>query len=231
MGAPRHQALRVGIDHAPPIPMQMGTPEDGSFRGYEVSLLDELATRLARTITYRRAFWSALVQELTDGKIDIICSAATITPERLRIVDFCQPHLQLKLAAVMRISPSLHEIDWTNLRSGVRAGTTAEEWLSRRQVNPAMRSESNDTLYTALADGILDVVVDDSPIALHFSQAIAGLHYAGPLPGPVSTYGIMVRKGDSLLEAINQHLADMEADSTLPDLRRQTFGTDHLLVA
>ena len=37
--------LVVGLDVAPPIPMQQGRPEDGDFRGYEVDLL-EVAGRL-----------------------------------------------------------------------------------------------------------------------------------------------------------------------------------------
>jgi ABC-type amino acid transport substrate-binding protein len=38
MGAAGEKVLRVGIDDAPPVPMQMGRPESGDFRGYEVDL-------------------------------------------------------------------------------------------------------------------------------------------------------------------------------------------------
>ena len=36
------------------------------------------------------------------GRLDAVCSAATVTPERARTVDFCTPHLTLTLAVVMR---------------------------------------------------------------------------------------------------------------------------------
>ena len=81
--------LIVGLDDAPPIPMQIGTPEEGNFRGYEVDLLEEVARRLGVRLRYRRAYWSVIVDELEAGDIDIICSAATITEERRRQAD-CQ---------------------------------------------------------------------------------------------------------------------------------------------
>jgi ABC-type amino acid transport substrate-binding protein len=44
--------LRVGIDDAPPVPMQMGDPASETFCGYEVDLLRLLAKRLNRAIEY-----------------------------------------------------------------------------------------------------------------------------------------------------------------------------------
>ena len=37
--------VRVGIDDAPTVPMPLGNPETGDFRGYEVDLLGEVARR------------------------------------------------------------------------------------------------------------------------------------------------------------------------------------------
>jgi len=36
-----NRTVRVGIDDAPPAPMQLGNPDVGDFRGYEVDLLEE----------------------------------------------------------------------------------------------------------------------------------------------------------------------------------------------
>ena len=79
MDSHRNPILRIGIDDAPPVPMQIGTPESGDFHGYEVDLLQKLAERLDFTIQYRRVLWSALVGELSSGNLDLVCSAATVT--------------------------------------------------------------------------------------------------------------------------------------------------------
>ena len=56
------RVLRVGVDDAPPIPMQMGDPALDRFRGYEVDLLELIAERLSCTNQYRRAWLLAELQ-------------------------------------------------------------------------------------------------------------------------------------------------------------------------
>ena len=221
--------LRVGIDDAPPIPMQIGSPETGDFRGFEVDVLEQIAKRLSLALHYHRAFWSVIVRELAAGNLDIVCSAATITEERTREVDFCVPHLRQALATVKRAGiPS--GLPLSALRLGVRAGTTAETYARDRGVTQfAQVSESNEELYAALASGAFDAIIDDSPIARHFSRAHSQLRFGDILPDSQGAYAIMVRKGeDALRERINIVLNDMERDGTLRDLRQKWFRGERL---
>lgn len=220
--------LIVGLDDAPPVPMQIGTPEEGNFRGYEVDLLGEVARRLGVRLRYRRAYWSVIVDELEAGDIDIICSAATITEERRRQADFCEPHLKLTLAVVTRDDLPDVGTNYAGLRVGLRRGTTAEKFARSHGVSdPAMLCESNEEMYDALRTGNLDVIVDDSPIAAHFAHKTPGLRYAGALPGTDGAYAIMVRKGNvELVKAIDEELAAMERDGTLAGLREHWFNTE-----
>jgi polar amino acid transport system substrate-binding protein len=87
-------------------------------------------------------------------------------------------------------------------------------------------------LYNALANGLVDAVIDDSPIALHFAQAVPGLRYAGPFEGTTGEYAVMLRKGNAKLrERINSALESMESDGALPALRKTWFKTDSTLIA
>jgi polar amino acid transport system substrate-binding protein len=211
--------LLVGIDDAPPVPLQIGSPEAGDFRGYEVDLLEALARRLEVRLAYKRAYWSAIVGDLEAGGLDIVCSAATVTAGRRRTVDFCRPHLSLTLAVVTRADDQ-SGITLERRRLGVRAGTTAEGYARAHGGEPSQRSESNEELYAALAAGQLDAVVDDGPIAAHFARAVAGLRLAGTLSGSDASYAIMVRKGnDALRHALDAALEKLEADGTLRGLR------------
>jgi ABC-type amino acid transport substrate-binding protein len=65
--------VRVGIDDAPTVPMPLGNPETGDFRGYEVNLLGEIGRRAGFRLSYRRALWSAIVSERMTGEADLIC--------------------------------------------------------------------------------------------------------------------------------------------------------------
>jgi polar amino acid transport system substrate-binding protein len=213
--------------------MQIGTPESGDFHGYEVDLLQKLAERLDFSIQYKRALWSVIVKDLSSGSLDLVCSAATVTAERAREVDFCAPHLKLSLALVIREELSA-DLDISASRVGVRHGTTAAAYLRQRSGGkaPAMLSESNEELYSALARGMLDGVIDDSPIALHYSRAIPGLKYAYRFEGTEGEYTVMIRRGNtSLRDQINVRLAEMEFDGTLPSLRRNWFNSENLFIA
>jgi ABC-type amino acid transport substrate-binding protein len=100
---------------------------------------------------------------MKNGMLDAVCSAATITPDRAREVDFCRPHLEISLVVVKRQDESLR--DAFNGRIGVRSGTTAESFAAKRAPGCiAKRSESNDELYELLGSGEIDAVIDDSPM-------------------------------------------------------------------
>src|SRR5439155_15627853 len=149
--------------------------------GYEVDLLEEAARRLGLQIRYRRSLWSVIVSELASGTLDAICSAATVTEDRKREVDFCQPHLKLQLAVVRRQGSPGGKAFHRN-QVGVRRGTVAEAYVRERGTSPAYLTESNDDLYLALSSAKIDVVVDDSPIATYFSRLMPGLCVVGLLP-------------------------------------------------
>lgn len=219
------RTIRVGIDDAPPAPMQLGSPDKGDFRGYEVDLLKEVGRRAEFRFRFRRALWSVIVRELVTGEVDLVCSAATVTREREREVDFCSAHLNVALAVVKRAGIT-KDSTITGLRLGVRRGTTAEAYVRQHTtVVPMQVSESNEELYVLLGAGGLDAVIDDSPIAKWFSHSVAGLQFAGVLPGTDAAYAIMVRKGNNNLRAeINRALEEMANDGTRRMLFLRWFG-------
>jgi ABC-type amino acid transport substrate-binding protein len=228
-----NSVLRVGIDDAPPEPLQIGRPETGDFRGYEADLLQGLSEAWGWAIQYRRALWSVIVGELSGGNLDLVCSAATVTAERAQEVDFCTPHLRLSLALVTREKRGAN-FDFSASRMGVRRGTTAEAYLLHETGGTpvALLSESNDELYSALSVGAVDGVIDDSPIALHFSRAVPGLEYVCSFEGTEGAYAVMIQRGNTpLREMINTGIAQLEAAGTLSMSRKTWFGSENLFIA
>ena len=92
----------VGIDDSPPPPMELGEPGSAEFSGFEVDILEAVAERLGLTLRYRRAVWSQILDELDRGLIDVVCTAATYTPERARQFDYGRPYLDMALGVVVR---------------------------------------------------------------------------------------------------------------------------------
>jgi branched-chain amino acid transport system substrate-binding protein len=216
----RSDRLVVGLDDALPPPMQMGNPAGDDFRGFEVDLLHELANRLSKELRYRRAPWSRLLDDLQQGRVDVICSAATIDEDRMATVDFSRPYLPAPLAIVSRGDhPLPHSRD--GVRVGVRRATTAERYLRGSGGHVLLSSESNDELYDALLDGRIDALVDDFPIASAFAHQRRSLHVER-LPETGGAYALMMRKQNSDLRAqVDTTLADLESDGTLSRLRER----------
>jgi glutamine transport system substrate-binding protein len=217
--------IRIDIDDAPPAPMQLGNPDTGDFRGYEVNLLKEIGRRVGFALSFRRALWSVIVRELVAGNVDLVCSAATITSERGREVDFCPPHLKVALAVVKRKGIAAG-IAIDGLRLGVRRGTTAEAYAEEHgTLAPTQISESNEKLYASLSAGEFGAVIDDSPIATWFSHSVSGLQLAGVLPETEAAYAIMIRKGNDKLRAeINRALEDVDDDGSRQSLLVKWFA-------
>ena len=216
--------LRVGVDHAPPAPLCFGLPNTSDFRGFEVDLLDGLAARLEARLCFTSALWSQILAELRAGRIDLICTAATITEERRRTVDFSDPYLETALMLVTRIdeTPGV-QTRLNRARIGVRAATVAEGYV--RNHYPAasvLTFDLNVRQYEALRDRMVDVVVDDEAIAGYFAGAVAGLCMGPRLPGTDCQYGIVVARGnEGLRKALNEALAAMRQDGGLEQLRQR----------
>jgi glutamine transport system substrate-binding protein len=213
--------LVVGVDEAPPAPMNFGLPGSPEFRGFEVDLTNAIANQLAIDVEYRCALWRVLLTQLSDGDVDIVCSAATITPARREVVEFSDPYLDTQLAIVMGADRSIeHLVDLAHLTTGVRISTVAEEF-ARAQI-PADRIRTfdlNTDTYSALTAGEVDVVIDDLPIAAHFARTM-GLGRPMPLPGTEAEYGYVFTKGnDHLRQRVNDALRSLREDGTWRTLR------------
>ena len=218
--------LLVGVDHAPPVPLCFGLPGTPDFRGFEVDLLHDLAARLGVMLRFTSALWSTILAKLQAGGIDLICTAATITDERRRSVDFSDPYFESDLAVVTRLDhPIAEPSQIARRRVGVRVATVAEDFVRRRCPPENIETfDLNVHIYEALSQARVDAVVDDRPIASHFARSTTALSLGPRLPGTGFQYGIVLAKGnDRLRLAVNGALAGMRRDGSLAQLNRLWF--------
>lgn len=220
-------ALTVGVDESPPPPLCFGLPGTPEFRGFEVDLLEALTARLGVELQCRSALWSVALDELRDGRMDMICTAATITAERRQVVDFSEPYFETELALIVRRGEAVR---WPEGMAGktvaVRAATIAEEFLRGQGLPVTVRTfEFNVDAYRALRDEEIDAVVDDHPIGSYFARSQDGLALGPRLAGTSFQYGLVFAKGnDRLRDRVNRALAGVRADGTLERIHLRWFG-------
>src|SRR5215213_6082743 len=82
--------LRVGMELAYP-PFEM-TSKAGAPEGVSVDLANELGRFLRRKVEIQNIAFDGLIPSLVTGKIDVIISSLTATPERAKSIDFSEPY-------------------------------------------------------------------------------------------------------------------------------------------
>ncbi len=191
--------LRVGVDAAPPPPLCCGVPGDPEFKGFEVDLMHALAERLERPLAFHASLWTELLERLQADQLDLICTAATITPERERQFLFSAPYLRTRLAVISRRDGTVVGLTGFSGRVGVREGTPAEAYAVDCGVQP-LRFHFNEEVYRALEERTLDAVVDDLPIGAWFARRSAAFQLAS-LDGTDAAYGVVMRHDAAELSA------------------------------
>jgi ABC-type amino acid transport substrate-binding protein len=214
--------LTVGVDASPPPPMQLGDPASDTFEGLEVDLLRAVAARLGLVVRFRSALWSTILAELEAGRLDLICTAATITPEREREFLFGRPYLEVALVVVVRAGSPYTSLEDLRTRAlAVRTGTLAEDYLRETLVpGSILLTEFNDEAYEAVRSGRVEGLVDDGPIADWFVAGDPGLRILGTAPGTRSAYAmVFAKRGHELAAAVDHVLDGLATDGTLDRIR------------
>ena len=105
---------------------------------------------------------------------------------------------------------------------GAQAGTTGLTYI-REVIQPDEQpNQYNDTkdAAQALANGQIDAVVIDVPIAITLTQEYEGTTVAAQFITNEG-YGMVFEKGSPLVQCVNQALGEMEEDGTLKQLQDQ----------
>lgn len=121
------EPLRVGMDLSYP-PFETIGP-NGQPSGISVEIAEHLAANLQRPLQVENIPFAGLIPALKSGKIDVIVSSMTATPERAESVAFSSPYLTTGLALLVPAESTvsgLADLDQAGRTVVVRQGTTGE---------------------------------------------------------------------------------------------------------
>ena len=219
--------LTVGSDIPfPPFEFREG----GELTGFDVELVEELATRLDLDVTWTDTDFDTIFTQLAAGRFDAVASATTITEEREQLINFSDPYYRAQQAVIVNSeeTPDIQSVD--DIGEGhvvaVQRGTTGEAW-ARENLEPQgaeIRSfpEAPDT-YTALRAGNVTAVVFDEPSAVDEAERGQGLEVVEAIDTD-EEYGIGVDpQNEALLEAVNQALQEVIDDGTYQEIYEKWF--------
>jgi len=117
--------LIVGMELAYP-PFEMTDP-NGKPSGVSVDLATALAKSLGRPVIIQNTSFDGLIPALKTGKVDLVISSMTATPERAKSIDFSDPYISTGLCLLLKKDSSakgIADLDRDGVKVAVKKGTT-----------------------------------------------------------------------------------------------------------
>lgn len=154
--------------------------------GFEVELAAALAKELGRPIEFKQYEFNSLIAGLERGDFDFAMNGLEITPDRKKKVLFSRPYYVYKLQLVARADDERFKADkrlmeGEKIKVGTLEDTAASRLLDKLKIEKKIYPGQVEP-YTDLAQGTLDAVLLDLPIALYYGQPDPKLKYAQKSP-------------------------------------------------
>ena len=203
--------------------------ESGNYVGFDIGLMEEVATRLDMEIEWQDIAFDGLIGSLQSDKIDAIIAAMSATPEREEQVDFTKPYF-IGADAIIVAEGSGIEInkneDMNGYRVGVQSGTIQEEWVDANIDAEVSRYERAEQAIMDLKSGRIDVVAMDYYAATSF-MAQGGLELGLKTEFSGEHMAIAVKEGNTeLRDQIDVVVAELQAEGFVEELAMKYLSGD-----
>lgn len=205
--------------------------ENGELVGFDIDLAEAVISQAGYEVGgWEEQEFDQLIPALTNGDIDFIAAAMTITDKRDETIDFSDSYYEANQAVLVREDGDFQpegEEDLSGMRVGAQSGTTGEAEVERLieegVVNEAdFRQYDNYTLAVQdLENENVDAVVIDIPVANNFAKSrdvtVAFTIETG------EQYGFGMRDGDERISDINEGLTTVQENGTYTELVSEYF--------
>jgi len=216
------EALTVGSD-IPYPPFEQGKP--GNYTGFDIELVEAIAEKVGRKAEFQDTSFETIFRDVAQGKFEAVVSAATITEEREKAVDFSNPYYLSEQAVLVEEGSDIKTLQELNGKTvAAQQGTTglelAKEELGDSEIRPF--PEGPDAV-NALKAGTVEGVIIDAPVAQNAVEKSGGVEIAEKVPTE-EEYGIAVAQGEKgLLDEINKGLEEVMDDGTYKKIYEKWF--------
>ena len=211
--------IKVGVDV--PYGVMEFFDANGMPAGIDIDLSREIAAEIGVEARFEIMPFDKLFDALKEGRVDLVVSAVTITPERQKTLLFSVPYLSAN--TVLAVSKSNHAIqsidDLDGARLGVLGGTLGEE-LARKSKKlkglTIIPYKNNDRRIEDLSSGKIDAAVVHFLVNTGLPIRIIGQ------PLRQNFYGVVAAPGNQeLMDRVNKKLRAIKRDGTLEAIKKR----------
>lgn len=209
-----HHELIVGMELAYP-PFEMTDPQSRPA-GVSVDLAHALGDYLHRPVVIENIPFAGLIPALKTGKIDLIISSMTATPERTKSIDFSDSYLKTGLCLLVGAKSqvkTIAEADQPGRTIVVKQGTTGQTYAVQHLKKARVLVIDKETACVLeVTQGKADAFLYDQMSTFKNWQKNADTTQAVLEPFQQESWAIGFRKGDdSLRGLVNQFISTYRA--------------------
>lgn len=218
--APIATAGRLVIGVNLPQPPNQFHDARGRIVGFDIDLMDAVATVLGLTTSYQQADFEKIIPAVRGGSYDLGIASFTDTAERERVVDFVT-YFATGTLWTQRPGPPIDPDDACGLRVAVQTATMADTHeipaksaacvLDDRPPIEKVKFERQDVATNALLLGRVDAMSADHPVARWAIDQTDGRLVAAGESAGLTPYGWPVAKGSALAESLRLALTHLIA--------------------
>ena len=214
--------LRVGSD-IPYKPFEFG--QAPNYQGFDVDVVNAIAKRLDLQAQFVKTPFDTIFRNLAQGKFDMVASAATITAERKKEVDFSDSYFPADQSLMVKKGSDIKTVDDVAGKVvGAQLGTTGADYAKKNTKASSVRTyDLIDDAFNALEAGQVKAVINDCPVSKYAERAHKNLAVVQAI-STNEEYGFAFKKGsDDLRAAVNKELAKLKDDGDLEKISTKWF--------
>jgi ABC-type amino acid transport substrate-binding protein len=206
--------------------------DNGKPAGYDVDLLNKLATKLGVKLDIQNLDFNGLIPGLQAKKFDLVSVGLTPNADREKVIDFTRSYVPYSSVLAVKQSDNSPAQISTYDKSGVNITAlqgSSDETLAKASFPNAKvvgLSDQNATLLEVQTGRAQGAVLEDYILA-QYEKANPNQVKQAALAKPLSlSYGSWgIQKGDSALKTeLDAFLCSAQNDGTLAALYKQDFG-------
>ncbi len=213
--APTEKPLVIGMElNYPPFEM---IDERGRPAGISVEMAQALGQYVHRKVRVENIPFDGLIPALKTGKIDLIISSMTQTPERAQSIDLSEPYLRTGLCLLVNRRVAIHSIeqaDQPGYTIAVKQGTTGQLYAQTHLRHAhVLVLQKEDACVLEVVQGKAQAFIYDQMSVFKHWQHHQDTTEALLQPFQEEDWAIGLRKGDTALKSqVNAFLHAFRAE-------------------
>lgn len=200
----------------------------GKTVGFEIDLINEIASRLGKSVEFVNIPFSGLFSAVQSGRINMAVSSITITEKRLESVTFAQPYYDSDQSLTVTAASGITGLTGMEGKVvGVDTGSTGDMWATANtaeyKLDEIRKFEGLSPAMLDLVAGRIDGYISDIPALLYYVKDKPELKVVERITTG-EKYSVMFNKGDALATEVNGVISTLKQEGFIAKLHETWFG-------